>query len=129
MSLTRFLERPEVVAKVKPLRPKLSRTIAAPLRAQPRSSRYPMVGTAFDYLLRFELQRRAPHAVAESWVAEAVPDRLWMEVEGGGSGLDLLADADPSLYLPPEEVGRFAREIVEEAKAALAAYLKVEAPE
>jgi hypothetical protein len=48
MSLTSFLDMPEVAAKVKPLRPKLPRKIAAPLRAEPRSNRYPMIGTAFE---------------------------------------------------------------------------------
>lgn len=69
MSLTSFLDLPEVVAKVKPLRPKPPRKIDAPLRAQPRSNRYTMIGTAFDYLLRFELQRRAPHAVVSRWIS------------------------------------------------------------
>ncbi len=59
MSLLSFISLPDVAAKIKPLRPRLSRTIPAELRAKPRSNRYMTVGTAFDYLLRFELQRRA----------------------------------------------------------------------
>jgi hypothetical protein len=129
MSLTSFLGMPEVVAKIKPLRPRLPRKIAAPLRAEPQSKRYPMIGTAFDYLLRFELQRRAPHAVGERWIAEEAPDMLWKQNEKGGGGFDLLTGAEPDLYIPPQEVGRLARQIVEEAKAAVAAYLKAKAPE
>jgi hypothetical protein len=128
MSLTSFLDMPEVAAKVKPLRPKLPRKIAAPLSAEPRSNRYTMIGTAFDYLLRFELQRRAPHAVGERWIAEYALDRLWTPNEKRAAVLDPLADADPDLYMPPEEVGRLARQIVAEAKTAVAAYLKATAP-
>lgn len=128
MSLTSFLKMPEVAEKVKPLRPKLPRKISAPLKAEPRSSLYTMIGTAFDYLLRFELQRRAPHAVGQGWIADYVPDMLWKQNEKGAGGLDLLVDADPALYIPPEEVGRLARKIVEEAKATVAAYLKAKAP-
>lgn len=77
MSLTEFVQRPEVVAKIKPLRPKLPRKIAALVKAAPRTKHYMVVGSAFDYLLRFEIQRRAPHAVACPWVAEAAPDCTW----------------------------------------------------
>ncbi|HLQ26261.1 MAG TPA: hypothetical protein VK138_10330 [Acidiferrobacterales bacterium] len=89
MSLTSFLDMPEVTAKIKPLRPKLPRKIAAPLKAEPRSNRYMLVGTAFDYFLRFELQRRAPHAIAERWVAEHAPDIIWRKTDKGAVGIDL----------------------------------------
>jgi hypothetical protein len=40
-----------------------------------------MVGTAFDYLLRFEIQRRAPHAVSYGWIAEAALNRMPLIVD------------------------------------------------
>ncbi len=40
------------------------------IKVEPRTKNYPLVGTAFDYLLRFELQRRAAHAIAAPWVAQ-----------------------------------------------------------
>jgi hypothetical protein len=119
---------PDVTAKIKPLRPKLPRKIAAPLKVEPRSNRYMLVGTAFDYLLRFELQRLAPHAVAERWVAEYAPDIIWRRTETGAVGLDVFFDADPDNYMPPEEVAERARRIVTEAKAAVAAYVKSKTP-
>jgi hypothetical protein len=129
MSLSSFVAIPEVRDKVKPLLSKLPRKIAVPLQVEPRSNCFAMVGTAFDYLLRFELQRRAPHAVAERWVAESVPDMLWKEFNGGAGGFDFLVDApDPGHYLPPQEGGRRARAIVENAKAALADHLKNKKP-
>jgi hypothetical protein len=129
MSLKHFLELPDVKATVAPLRPKSRRKIDEPMKAGPRSTRYTMVGTAFDYLLRFELQRRAPHAVAGKWVAETACDILWRETSGGAGGLDAMHDiADSKDYLPPEEVGERARAIVEEARSALASYVKSRTP-
>jgi len=64
MSLSRFIDNPEVNDKLKRLRPGGSRKIGATVRVEPRSNRYTMVGAAFDYLLRFELQRRAPPSSA-----------------------------------------------------------------
>lgn len=128
MSLTSFLNMRDVKDKVKPLRPKLPRKIVAALQAKPRSNRYTMVGTAFDYLLRFELQRRAPHAVSGRWVAEYAPERIWRENDSVSVGMDILHNADPADYLPPEEIATRARAILDNAKAAIADYVKVKAP-
>ncbi|MCS6925557.1 MAG: hypothetical protein NZ578_06605 [Candidatus Binatia bacterium] len=74
MSLPSFVSMPDVKAKLKPIRPKLPRKLHTPLKVAPRRKRYTLVGTAFDYLLRFELQRRAPHAISEAWAAEYAPE-------------------------------------------------------
>lgn len=79
MSLNKFMKMPDVKQIVKPLRPKPPRRISAALRVEPRSKRYIVVGTAFDYLLRFELQRRAPHATVERWVADSAPEMIWQD--------------------------------------------------
>jgi hypothetical protein len=128
MSLTSFLNLPDVAAKLKPLRPNLPRKLSASLQIEPRSKRYMLVGTAFDYLLRFELQRRAPHAASERWVAESAPDRVWRKTDSGSIEWDLLKDAAPSQYLPPKEVAARARRLVENAKAALASYAGLSSP-
>ena len=128
MSLTSFVGMPDVKAKLKPLRPKLPRKLSAPLKVEPRSNRYMLVGTAFDYLLRFELQRRAPHAISEPWVAESAPEIIWRKTDSGSVGMDLLIEADPEQYLPPEQVAERARVLLENAKAAVAAYFKLKAP-
>jgi hypothetical protein len=128
MSLTSFLDMPDVKVRVKPLRPKMRRQISVPLKVEPRSNRYMLVGTAFDYLLRFELQRLAPHAISERWVVEYAPDLIWKKTSTGARGIDLLADADPAFYMPPEKVAEHARRIVADAKAAVAKYVKNKAP-
>lgn len=81
MSLTTFIRAPDVVSHMRPLIPCESRVIPAPLRAVPRTKNFSVVGVAFDYLLRFELQRRAPHASAKCWVAELAVEYI----ERGGA--------------------------------------------
>lgn len=74
MSLSSFVSIPDVRALIGPLRPPPPRKLGVPIRVAPRSTNYTIVGTAFDYFLRFEMMRRAPHAVCERWVAEAAPE-------------------------------------------------------
>jgi hypothetical protein len=132
MSASGFISRKDVAAKLKPLRPKLSRKIEAPLIVEPRSNRS-IVGTAFDYLLRFELQRRAPHAVAGPLIAELVPDLIWKGTETNGGGQLVLGwldcEADPLRYSRIAfKVANRVREIVADAKVAIAAYVKLGMP-
>lgn len=105
MGLTNLIRVPEFKEKLRPLRPKLPRKLNAPLKVEPRSQRYMLVGTAFDYLLRFELQRRAPHAISDRWGAEYAPE-----------------------IITPEEIAERARVLLENAKAAVAAYLMLKVP-
>ena len=129
MSTTRFVEMLDVRAKIKTLRPKQPRKLNALLKVEPRSKRYTLVGTAFDYLLRFELERRAPHAISTPWVAEAAPDLIWRKIsETSSGGMDLLTDVEPEQHLFPDEVAALMRTMLENAKAAVAAYLKLKAP-
>jgi hypothetical protein len=128
MSLTSFVAMPEVKDKIKPLHRELPRKITVPLRVKPHSNRYGLVGTAFDYLLRFALQRRAPHAVAERWVVEQAPDIIWRVIprEGGTTRLSLLGGSqDPWVA---EENSKRARAVLDNAKGALTAYLGNESP-
>lgn len=138
MSLTSLLSRPDVTAKVNSLRPRMPRKVSAPLRVQPRSNHYMIVGTAFDYLLRFELQRKAPHAVAKRWVAEHVPNIIWREHDNGTSFVHLTKDDKGIISLASEsmeadeelarEVAGRARNVVENARTAVATYLKNKSP-
>jgi hypothetical protein len=127
MSLKRFISDADVKAKVGQLRPKLRRKIPAPLKVEPRTNQFMLVGTAFDYLLRFELQRRAPHAVSERLIAEYAPERIWRP--GFYSHLSMPKET------PPDEVeavaqreSKRAREVVDRAKVCIADYLKMADP-
>ena len=121
------------------MRPPPPRAIPARLRVEPprqqSSGDASIVGGAFDYLLRFELQRRAPHAVPRKWVAETAAETLWREVSPGTwGGEDLFYD--PSILgghadqrLTPEELGMRARKVVDDARAVLAPHLKATVPD
>lgn len=133
MSLTRFVGMAEVRARLKPLHPKQPRRLSVPVKVEPRSKHSMLVGTAFDYLLRFELQRRVPTAITAAWVAEYAPrlagERLDVDEYTSVAMLgDPLAGASPDEYMLSVEVAKRTRSIVEHAKAALASYLKLRSP-
>ncbi len=132
MSLTSFLAIPEAVAEVKPLRPKGPRSLGAPLRVEPRSRQTSIVGMAFDYLLRFELQRQAPHAVARPWVAEHVPEMLQL-AHAGGVEIRVATPGGPPVPIPPpggfKKAARRAGEVLRSARDALEEYRTLATPE
>lgn len=70
MSLTSFISQPEIrdgfraaLTKQPPFKPD------KPMIAPPLTANYALVGTAFDYLLRFYLERLNPNTKTQSWVA------------------------------------------------------------
>src|SRR4028118_114694 len=71
MSLTSFLELTDVKARFrqefsKPIMPKPKELLAPPL-----TKNYRLVGTAFDYLLRFYIEQQNLQAISHAWAAEA----------------------------------------------------------
>jgi hypothetical protein len=87
-----------------------------------------MVGAAFDYLLRFEVQRRAPYAVGRKWVAETAAGMLFRDDGQLSVGLDVFRGAAPRDYLPPEEAAARARRIVQGARASVASFCCCKTP-
>jgi len=76
MSLTRFVRRADVRAQLKLLRPAIPRQLSIIRKCPPKSNHSSLIGTAFDYLLRFELHRRTKDVVKFPWVAELAAARL-----------------------------------------------------
>ena len=70
MSLTSFLKDREVKSLFKEYfkKPRMS-TKNEPM-APPLTRHYPLVGTAFDYLMRFYLEYLNKNAISKHWVAE-----------------------------------------------------------
>ena len=62
MSLTSFLKNKDVKDKFTKAFPMPSISLSGELLAPPKTTHYPLVGTAFDYLIRFYLKRINPHA-------------------------------------------------------------------
>ena len=134
MSLTSLIKKPDVREQLKQLRPKKPRKITEKLKVKPRTKNYMLVGTAFDYFLRFELQRRAPHAVADRWVADYAPDIIWRMIDNGAIKstiqielVDLMGSPQDHALTPKIVSGR-TREVLVKAKAAVTKYLKLTAP-
>jgi hypothetical protein len=123
MSLTSYVKETEVRATIKELRPDISRKIPAPLLVEPHSRRAPLVGTAFDYLFRFEMQRRVPHAKTQEWVAEHAAMLVQHANVRGGELQVMMSGGGPQLYArPPGGYVRTARKIekvVEDAREAV----------
>lgn len=70
MSLTSFINRSDVRAKLKEVIAQQQAPVNIPLRVLPVSANPSLVGTAFDYLLRFYIQRQNKVA-SQGWVATA----------------------------------------------------------
>lgn len=119
MSLTSFLKLPDVRKRfreeIEVPRILDQRDIVAPAR----SNRYSLVGTAFDYLFRFHLQRLNKHAVAHPWVAEEGLARL--AEPGFGGFIDI--NSEPFEWLPHPQFKK-ARLLFVRARAAHARFLK-----
>ncbi len=71
MSLTQFLKHDPIRRKFLQTFPTLPPApTPQPLLAPPRSTHSFLVGTAFDYLLRFYLKHLNPYAITTPWIAE-----------------------------------------------------------
>ena len=76
MSLTSFIEKPDVKKKFKETFPLPKIKLNAELKAPPKTENHALVGTAFDYLLRFYIKKRNPSAITRKWIAELALDRV-----------------------------------------------------
>lgn len=106
------------------------REVGARLLVPSASDNPQLAGTAFDYLLRFELERRAPHAVAGEWIAEHVPRLIWGpgRLPGEWVGRNYSAGEDASEFLPPKVVSARVAAVCREARQAFGEYLQESAP-
>ncbi len=71
MSLTSFLKNKDVKDAFKHEFKKPRLKLQGELLAPPLTNHYGLVGTAFDYLLRFYIKRINPNAIEQHWVSEA----------------------------------------------------------
>jgi len=78
MSLTSFLKNKDVKDAFKREFKKPRLKLQGELLAPPLTNHYGLVGTAFDYLLRFYIKRLNPNAIERDWVSETSLHLLWM---------------------------------------------------
>ena len=83
MSLTTFLGNKDVKAKFSEEFSKPKFNVKREILAPPVTKHYKLVGTAFDYLMRFYIKRLNPEATARKWVAESAVRRfIFMSTDG-----------------------------------------------
>jgi hypothetical protein len=119
MSLTSFLRDKDVRDRFQQEFQKPRFSVKEELLAPPLANRYSLVGTAFDYLLRFYVQRLNPKAVTGRWIAE-------LSVSHPLSPLltDVVLDADTGrISFTETDQTRQVREIIERAKKVHSNYL------
>jgi len=120
MSLTSFLKNRDVKERFRQEFEMPKMRAERELIAPPLSNRYSLVGTAFDYLMRFYLKRLNPDAVTSQWVAElvlAAPlSPLLQDVIINGKNGKIVRFRET-------ELTKKARWIIEQAKADYAEYL------
>ncbi len=113
MSLTTFLAKPDVRAKFSSefAKPKLQvkREIVAP----PLTKRYSLVGTAFDYLMRFHIEYLNPQFIKkQGWIAEAALHLLSDEFLEKGEAIVAKAKTNLNCFL---ETGKYDDELLKSA--------------
>ena len=71
MSLTSFIKEPEVRDRIDEDFPNQGQSASNPIAAEWQTNNYMLIGTAFDYLVRFWLRRNADTYSARPWIAES----------------------------------------------------------
>ena len=136
MSLKQFVQKPHVRAKLDRFRPPGPRRIPCAMLLPLRGGNPQRIGTAFDYLLRFELQRRTPKAEAGTWVAEYAEHRFFTEkvvriksfaalyrLSGPGKNLTPISEEDGLWAMScPTPQSKTVHRAIQQAKRSLASY-------
>lgn len=76
MSLTSFLQNKDIRAKFSQEFTKPRFNLKKEILAPPVTKHYGLVGTAFDYLMRFYIEHLNPEAITSTWVAEHAVERM-----------------------------------------------------
>jgi len=101
MSLTSFLQNKDVKERFRQEFQKPRFSMKKDLLAPPLTKNYSLVGTAFDYLLRFYIERLNPNAVAKGpWAAEVALSFI-------GRNWQLLATAEDIVSQAKERLNAF----------------------
>jgi hypothetical protein len=119
MSLTSFLRDKNVKERFRQEFKKPRFSVERDLLAPPLSLRYSLVGTAFDYLLRFYVERLNPDAITTKWIAElAISHPLSPLLT------NVVVDGESDrIWFTETDQTRKVRQMIEQAKKAYAEYL------
>ncbi len=124
MALTDLVRQKDVAARLDAVIPPFRRQLGVPICVKCSSGRPRLIGTAFDYALRFEVQLRSPCAADGAWAAEHALDLLARDAElaevVAGFGTVKIGSAsrrldDPGIIVTPR-FARQARRVVDGAR-------------
>lgn len=123
MSVSELIERKDVREALDLIIPPYRRAQQASIQVPPPARGHSLIGTAFDYALRLELQRRCPHARGKAWIAEAsvqqVERRLVLLTAArtaGGEGIVFSSNGEPISYRQLRRIAARGRRRVENAR-------------
>ena len=120
MSLTSFLHNKDVRERFRQEFKKPRIALKKDLLAPPFTKRYALIGTAFDYLLRFYLKYLNPDAITTQWIAEHVlssPGSPLLE----NAGVNLTSGK--VIWFTETDLTRKAQCIIEQAKKVYSNYI------
>jgi hypothetical protein len=100
--------------------PKPRLVLSASLKVAPASPNRALIGTAFDYLVRFHLQRTHAFAMSYPWVAERALERISI------FGDDGLLFETPARYVPSGEVRDCIRRYLKQAQTTVKRFVEGE---
>jgi len=85
MSLTTFLKNKDVQKRFNQEFEMPRVVLSNELQAPPLTHNFSLMGTAFDYLMRFYIERINPIAHTRRWIPEAIPENpfFYLPIEGG----------------------------------------------
>lgn len=110
MSLTSFLKIPDVRRKFTETFPLPKCNLIGSVYAPPQSNHYALVGTAFDYLMRFYLKIINPAAKTKTWVAEDAVEMI-QESEFRRVAIDIITNSKKH-YNECLETGVISKELI-----------------
>lgn len=114
MDLSLLLRSSDAQLRLDLVSPPLPRLADAPLLAPPGPLHPTLATSAFSYLLRFELERRHPHARRHAWLAEGAAERLRTlapDLAASAEAMVASAHRDLAAYVEEREPGAPAREL------------------
>jgi len=97
------------------------------LKAKSGRNSGPLVGTGYDYAVRFELQRRHPKARCSKWIAEEVVELLSPIAGRGATWEHLDEEGEVGSSVDSDLLARWTA-VVREARAFQAMYVKQQSP-
>ncbi len=125
MSVADLVRDSEIQDLLEPLLPAGPTKLGMKIRISPQRNSGSLVGTAFDYAVRFELQRRYPHARSRSWVAESAI----AEVDLGAARYALVDENGEEIWSVDAKLAARWGKVVGAARRAVTSYVANHAPD